>query len=235
MLFWLLDSAAQIQQRGYSIGGALAGFTVVFMLLRWTYFAMVAAHSPGAGASSGSEVQLGRLEQGLRDLVAAQLDNFTVPPGYVAEISPQFRFAFCYPEGWEFGRFPASVQYGFARDAVLQSTKGVRRQLTITISDVSGMKESDVDAVLEANASMPSVLLPNAHEQSRERFLFHGRRAIRQELRVEYRDGDQAMAYNIAVANAHRTRLFNISFMTDVKDFPTAKQVFDDIAATFRV
>ncbi|MEM7248650.1 MAG: hypothetical protein AAF533_25185 [Acidobacteriota bacterium] len=37
LLFHVLDSSAELTWRGYALGGALAGFVVQFLLMKWAY------------------------------------------------------------------------------------------------------------------------------------------------------------------------------------------------------
>lgn len=232
VLFYFLDSVAQVQSKGVSLGGAAAGFVVIFLLLRDTYFRVTSTERKFKNLSADEQIH--RLETKIEELIASKLDNFIVPQGYKSEISKEFQFGFCYPKDWEFSRFPQQTQYGFARDLKSAERLGSARNMNVIITDISS-HEGELDEIYESSLSMVSTCMSNAKLIFKEDSLFQGLAAMKYRVDWVTNLGEQVALYQILVADKGRKNLYTISFTTTQGDFDSSKALFDNIASTFRI
>ena len=232
VLFYFMDSFAQIQNKGVSLGGAAAGFVVIFLLLRNTYFRVTSTEREFKKLSTDEKIK--RLETQIEQLIISKLDNFVVPEGYKSEVSKEFQFGFCYPEDWEFSRFPQQTQYGFARDLKSAEKLGFARNMNVIITDISSY-EGELDEIYESNLEEVLRLMPNAKLVFKENFLFQGLPARKYRVDWVTNLGEQLALYQILVADKDRKNLYIISFTTTKEDFNSSRVLFDNIAGTFRI
>jgi hypothetical protein len=223
VLFHTLESAANINDKRITLGGAIAGFLAVFTLLRATYFRLE-KHSSS----------LDELEQQVRRVMAEQLTGFVVPEGYKAEISAQFGFGFCYPAHWKFQRFPGMVPYGFSLDPDSAHAVGFARNVNVMIDDISN-DEREIHAILEACAMQARLVLKDASLVEQADFLHYGLPASRQVVEYTGPDGSQLTLYQVRLADRNQQNLFTISCTSKASDFLQAKGEFDSIVSTFRL
>ena len=231
VLFYFLDSFAQVQNKGVSLGGAAAGFVVIFLLLRDTYFRVTSTERKFKKLSADEKIR--RLETQIEQLITSKLDNFVIPEGYKPEVSKEFHFGFCYPEYWEFSRFPQQTQYGLARDLKSAKKLGFARNVNVIITDIS-RQEAELDEIYESNLAGVLALMSNAELVFKENFLFQGLPARKYRVDSVTNIGDQLALYQILVADKSRKNLYIISFTTTQEDFESSKVLFDNIAGTFR-
>lgn len=232
VLFYFLDSFAQVQNKGVSLGGAAAGFVVIFLLLRNTYFRVTSTEREFERLSADEKIR--RLETQLEQLITSKLDNFTVPEGYKPEVSKEFQFGFCYPKGWEFSRFPQQTQYGLARDLKSAEKLGFARNVNVIITDI-GSQEADLDKIYESGLTETLTLVPNAELVFKEESLFQGLLSMKYRVNWVTNLGDRLALYQILVADKNRKKLHIISFTTTQEDFDSSRVLFDSIASTFRI
>jgi hypothetical protein len=232
VLFYFLESRAQIQNKGITVGGAAAGFMLISLLLRNTYFKLVSEERTLETVSDDERIR--SIEEQVQQLVASKLDNFTVPAGYRSEISTEFCFGFCYPSDWKFSRYPQFVMYGSAIDAKSATTLDFARNMNVNIEDIRNRQESLHD-LLDAGILLALKLLPNAQSVSADHFLLNGLAAIRSIINYVTNDGRQLSLLSIMVADRDRQKLYTASFTTTTQDFPSSKPLFDDILSTFRM
>lgn len=232
ILFYLLDSFAQIQQKGIKIGGAGAGFVIIFFILRDTYFRIASEEIKTKGISTDEKIS--KLEAEIERLTVSKLNNFIVPNGYKQEISEEFQFGFCYPEGWQFVKFPEETLYGFVKDFNSFEKIGFARNVNVIISDIS-IQGNNLNALFESGLDSVLELMPNAKMIFKEDLLFQGLPAMK--YRVDYvtNSGQQLTVYQFLVASKDRKYLYTISFTTTQEDFNSSKVLFDNIASTFRI
>ena len=146
-------------------------------------------------------------------------------------------FGFCYPEDWEFSRFPQQVQYGTALDLKSADRLGVRRNMNVIIDDISSQKV-DLDKLYESTLSQVLAYMPNAEIVFKEGdFIFQGLRAMRHRInwKPNTQQGPSISLYQIVVADKDKKNLYSISFTTTQEDFDTSRRLFDNIASTFRL
>lgn len=232
VLFYFLESFAQVQSKGVSLGGAAAGFVVIFFLLRDTYFRVTSTERKFKNLSSDEKIH--RLETQIEQLIASKLDNFIVPQGHKSEISKEFQFGFCYPEDWEFSRFPQQTFYGYAVDPKSAEILGFARNVNIIIDDIS-KAEVDLRKIYESGLAVALAFIPNAELISKEEFLFQGLPATKRRINYVTNLGEELALYQIFVADRNRKNLYTISFTTTQGDFNSSKALFDNIASTFRI
>lgn len=232
VLFYFLDSFAQVQNKGVSLGGAAAGFVVIFLLLRDTYFRVTSTEREFKNLSADEKIRI--LENQIEQLITSKLDNFVIPEGYKPEVSKEFRFGFCYPEYWEFSRFPQQTQYGFARDLKSAERLGFARNVNVIIADISS-QEGELDKIYESNLAAVLTLMPNAKLVFKEDFLFQGLAATKYRVDWVTNLGEQLALYQILVADKDRKNLYTLSFTTTQEDFDSSRVLFDNIAGTFRI
>lgn len=235
VLFYFLDSFAQVQSRGVSLGGAAAGFVVIFLLLRDTYFRVTSTERKFKNLSAGEKIR--RLETQIEQLIASKLDNFIVPQGHKSEISKEFQFGFCYPKDWDFSRFPQKTFYGFAVDLKSAEILGVARNVNIFIEDIEDIskEEGDLREIYESSLAGGLAFIPNAELIFKEEFLFQGLPATKSRINYVTNLGEELALYQISVADKNRKNLYTISFTTTQGDFDSSKALFDNIASTFRI
>jgi hypothetical protein len=227
-LFYFLDSAAEIENKGVKLGGAIAGFAVVFAALQKTYFRQWREEREEKGQSASERIR--ELEEQIQDLVASKLDNFIVPEGYKAEVSSEFSFGFAYPGDWNLAKFPKHTQYCLVIDP---HPNDFSRNMNIVIEDISEYKGTPSDMFQAAQKAALDALNQSALVSSEE-FLFHGLMATRQVL--NWRMGDHDLStYQIISVDGSRKNAYTITFTTTQDDFLRSRQVFDNIASTFRL
>lgn len=232
VLFYFLDSFAQVQNKVVSLGGAAAGFVVIFLLLRDTYFRVTSTEREFKKLSTDEKIR--RLEAQIEQLITSKLDNFVVPEGYKPEVSKEFQFGFCYPEYWEFSRFPQETLYGFARDLKSAERLGFARNVNVIITDINSW-EGELDEIYESCLANVLTVMPNAKLVFKENFLFQG--LVARKYRVDWVTnlGEQLALYQILVADKDRKNLYTLSFTTTQEDFDSSRVLFDNIAGTFRI
>ncbi len=226
VFFYGLDSLAQIQNKFISLGGAIAGFVVIFILLRSTYFRVTSTEREFGKLSANEKVR--NLEKQIEDLLINKFDDFNIPQGYKAEISKEFRFGFCYPEDWGFSRFSELKLYGGAVD------EKSGNNIVIAISDITD-QEKELDEIYKAELELQSDLFPKAQVIFRENILFHGLPASKHLLNYETNSGLAISLYQIMVTDKKKQNLYVLSFTTSQGDFNSMRGVFDNIAGTFRL
>jgi hypothetical protein len=240
VLFYFLDSFAQIQNKGISIGGAAAGFVIIFLLLRDTYFKVPTSESTIENLSADEKIK--KYETMIDQLVTSKFDNWVVPYGYNKEISREFQFGFCYPKEWKFSKFPQLTLYGAAIDFNSVERLGVCRNVNLTFQDISGIsieENSNLHEIFNASMNGAIAMLPNSKLIFEDNFLFQGLPA--KKYRIDYVANvseTQTLPltlYQIAVADKERKNVFALSFTTTKEDFETSRSKFDDIAGTFRI
>lgn len=227
-LFYVLDSAAEIENKGVKLGGAVAGFLVVFGVLQRTYFRQWREEREEKTQSADERIRA--LEEQIQDLVVAKLDNFIVPEGYEAEVSSEFSFGFAYPSDWDLAKFPKQTQYCFVVDPQPSEFSRNMNVVIVDISEYGGslsdLFQSDLQTALDTLNQ--SVLV------SSEGFLFHGLEASRRIL--NWRSGDHELStYQILSVDGSRRNAYTITFTTTQEDFAKSRAVFDNIASTFRL
>ncbi|HEX7320325.1 MAG TPA: hypothetical protein VF399_08210 [bacterium] len=232
VLFYFLDSFAQVQNKGVSIGGAAAGFVVIFLLLRDTYFRITSTEREFKKFSADEKIR--RLETQIEQLITSKLDNFIVPIGYKPEVSKEFQFGFCYPEYWEFSRFPQETQYGFARDLKSVERLGFARNVNVIITNIDTWK-GELDEMYESGLADVLALMPNAKLVFKENFLFLGLAAKKYRVDWVTNLGEQLALYQILVVDRVKENLYTLTFTTTQEDFDSSIALFDDIALTFRI
>jgi len=232
VLFYFLDSFAQVQSKGVSLGGAAAGFVVIFLLLRDTYFRVTSTERKFKNLSADEKIH--RLETQIEQLIASKLDNFIVPQGHKSEISKEFQFGFCYPKDWEFSRFPQKTFYGFAVDLKSAEILGLARNVNIFIEDIS-KEEGDLREIYKSSLAVGLAFIPNAELIFKEEFLFQGLPATKSRINYVTNLGEELALYQISVVDKNRKNLYTISFTTTLGDFDSSKALFDNIASTFRI
>ncbi len=232
ILFYFLDSFAQVQNKGVSLGGAVAGFVVIFLLLRDTYFKVPDTEIKSNKLSTNEKIH--RLETQIEQLITSKLDNFVVPKGYKPEVSKEFQFGFCYPEYWVFSRFPQQTLYGLARDLKSAKKLGFARNVNVVITDISS-QEVELDEIYESNLTGALALISNAKLVFKENFLFQGLPAMKYQVDWVTNSGEQLVLYQIFVADKNRKNLYTISFTTTQEDFDSSRVLFDNVAGTFRI
>lgn len=232
VLFYFLDSFAQVQNKGVSLGGAAAGFVVIFLLLRDTYFRVTSTERKFKKLSADEKIR--RLETQIEQLITSKLDNFVVPEGYKPEVSKEFHFGFCYPEYWEFSRFPQQTQYGFARDLKSAERLGLARNMNVLITDMNSW-EGELNELYESTLANVLEFMPSAKLVFKEEFLFQG--LVAKKYRVDWVTnlGEQLALYQILVADKDRKNLYTLSFGTTQEDFDSSRVLFNNIAGTFRI
>jgi len=232
VLFYFLDSYAQVQNKTISLGGAAAGFVVIFLLLRETYFKVTSTEREFQQLSTDEKIR--RLEVQIEQFVTSKLDNFTIPSGYKAEVSKEFQFGFCYPEDWEFARFPQQTLYGFARDLQSHKRLGFARNMNVAITDISSGGE-DLHKMYEEGVAGNLAFIPNAELIFKEEILFQGLPAMKYRVNYVSNLGDECTLYQILVVDKDRKNYYAISFTTTQEDFSSSRTLFDSIASTFRI
>lgn len=232
VLFYFLNSYAQIQNKGVSLGGAAAGFVVIFILLRNTYFRVTTVEREFENLPTDEKIR--NLQTQVEQLIKSKLDNFIVPEGYKEEVSNEFQFGFCYPKYWEFSRFPKQTQYGIVKDLESAGKLGFARNMNLIVTDISGMK-AELYEIYETSLAELLTVMHSAKLVFEDDFLFQGLAA--KKYRVDYTTnlGDQLAVYQILVADKDRKDLYIISFTTTQEDFDSSRVLFDNIAGTFRV
>lgn len=231
-LFYILDSYARIENKGFSLGGATAGFFIIFLLLRDSYFRVTSTERDFEKISTDEKIR--SLESQINHLITSKLDNFIVPDGYKAEVSKEFQFGFCYPEDWEFSKFPQQTIYGVARDLISAKKLGFARNINVIIKDISS-QEMDLQQMYEVNLSSTLALIPNPKLIFKEDSLFQGLPAMKSRINYISNLGEQLTVYQIYVADKNRKNLFFITFTTTKEDFDSAKVLFDNMTSTFRI
>lgn len=232
VLFYFLDSFAQVQNRTVSLGGAAAGFVVIFYLLRNTYFRVPSTDIVPSGKSKDEEIEI--LKNLLKKAIASKLDNFVVPEGYKDEVSQEFQFGFCYPQDWEFSRFPQITVYGAARDSKSAEKPGIARNVTVVVTDMSNDKR-DLNEIYENGVQSVLLSVPNAELVSKKELLFQGLPAMKYRANYVTNDGRQLTLDQTAVADKERNNLYHITFSTTQENFDSSKGLFENIASTFRI
>ena len=185
-----------------------------------------------SGKSKDEEIEI--LKSLLKRAIASKLDNFVVPEGYKDEVSQEFQFGFCYPQDWEFSRFPQVTFYGAARDSKSVERLGFAPNLNVVISDISS-EQCDLNEIYENGMQGVLLTIPNAELVFKEESLFQGLPAMKYRANYVSNDGRQLTLYQIAVADKERNNLYHITFSTTQKDFDSSKVLFENIASTFRI
>jgi hypothetical protein len=234
VLFYFLDSYAKIENKEISLRGAAAGFVVVFILLRDTYFKVTKTERTYEGLSDDEKLKA--LQTQIDQLVTNKFDNFVIPQGYKSEISKEYEFGFCYPEHWIFTKQPESIQYGIAKD----SQSGVNRNFVISISEVFPdydlSSNSAVDKLYKANLEVITLMLQNAKIVSDEECLFNGLHARKTRINFTIADGAVKLSgYLLQAAKKETNKLFQVNFTSAEAEFDSNKPIFDDIITTFRM
>lgn len=232
VLFYFLKSFAKVENKSFSLGGAVAGFFVIFLLLRSTYFRVTSTDREFGKLSSDEKIA--RLENEITQLITSKLDNFTIPKGYKSEVSKEFQFGFCFPEDWTFSRFPQQTMYGQAIDLKSAGTTGFSRSVNVVISDISN-ENQDLSAIFEACLQGVLMLMPNSELIFKENFLLQGLPAIRYRVDYVLNSEIELTVYQIVVADKDKKNVYAISFTTTQSDFESSRVLFDNIASTFRI
>ncbi len=230
ILYYFLDSIANIEYKGVSIAGSVAVFYIIYKLLANVYFK---DSTPLFDKNESVEQKLKKLEEMIQEQIKTELlNNFVIPANYSFEISKEFKFGFCYPQDWSFSRFPQQTQYGVIKDQSSGKIYGFSTNFNIIISDISDSK-SNLNEIYNAGLSVLNIL-PNSNLIDNNDFLFNGLQARKH--RIDYIDnkGLELTAYQVLVADESKERLFVLTFTTVTSQFNTNKTTFDDILSTFR-
>lgn len=230
VLFYFLDSYAQVQNKVMSLGGAVAGFFVIFILLRNTYFRITSVETKFEKSSADEKIN--KLEEQIEGLIASKLDNFIVPHGYKSEISKEFKFGFCYPKGWEFSKFPKQTFYGFALDS--KSTEEFKKNVNVIIEDIS-TKKGELSEIYQNTMKNNLAIMPNSELIFKEESLFQGLPALKYRINYTTNLGERLTLYQILVADKDRKNAFIITFTTTQEEFESSRILLDSIASTFRI
>ena len=150
-------------------------------------------------------------------------------------MSNEFKFAICYPENWQFSRFPEQTIYGAAADLESAEMIGLIRNVNIVSSDISHLGTGELDKLYEAGTAFVLSVTPKAELIFDEDFLLLGIDANRHLVHWESNLGEKMALYQISVTDEFKKKLYVISFTTTQEDFNTSKSLFDDIIATLRV
>jgi hypothetical protein len=235
VLFKGLESTAVFKSQKADLGGAIAGFVVVFMLLRATYF-KDSAESPGEATHARlQELQAALAENEKKRL----LQTMSPPPGFRIEVAADLEvpFAISYPETWSFSILPRQFNYGVAKDEASAKVLGFGRNFNIVINDIARVSAGFDNMVSEARRSL-SALIPNSSLMLSESFLLNGLPAARHRFDYTANAPDPRpplTLYQVMLADAQRRYIFTISFTTTTADFGTSRPLFDNILSTFRI
>lgn len=230
ILFNFLDSSATFENKTVNLGGAAAGFVIIFWLLRNTFFKIDTNNLAG----QSKDEQIHQLELKIKDLVAAKLDNFIVPENYTAEISNEFKFGFCYPKDWNFNKFPQQTFYGAAIDSAPDTEQAFHRNINIVISDISHVEE-DLTSLYDNGYNSLLAFLPNPTPISIEDCLLNGLPAKKYRVNYVNNEGLALTLYQILIADKNKTNLYAISFTVSQANFENSKSLFDNMLSTLRV
>ena len=225
VLFQFLESFANVENKTVSLGGAAAGFVVIFLLLRDTYFKV----KEGRYQGMTDDQKIIELEKQVVDLLKNKLDNFVVPEGYKEEVSKEFKFGFCYPKDWVFSRFPQLTMYGIVQKPNSSTS------MNVNITDISSV-ESDLGSFYENAFQGALMFRPNAEVVFKEEgYLFHGLTAIRYRLDWIEPDERAITGYQVVVADENRKNLYTITFTTSQETYNSEEILFKNIESTFRI
>jgi hypothetical protein len=171
-------------------------------------------------------------------LVASKLGNFEVPAGFTGVISPEFLFAFCYPQQWRFTKLPQFSIYGVAQDT--PNSKGFSRNCTVTIGRIPD-ENFNINDFFDYVIKGVLYSAQNGVVVSQEDFLFLNCPA--RKLRVDFTapssigtlQGVTITSYSIHVVDLKGKKYLGIGFTCSKEDFDSSRELFDTIANTFRI
>ena len=189
--------------------------------------------SAGGGVHPNSAFQ-----KQVEDLVVSRLSNFQVPAGFTGVISPEFLFAFCYPEQWQFTKLPQFSIYGIAKDT--PNSKGFSRSCSVTIGRMPD-EGFNITEFLDYVVKGVLYSAQNGVVVFQEDFQFLNCPA--RKIRVDFNppssigalEGVTLTSYSIHVVDVKGKKYLGIAFTCSKEDFDSSRKIFDTIANTFRI
>lgn len=195
ILFHFLDSYAKIEQQSLSLGGAAAGFFAIFLLLRNTYFKLHSTEREGQTDDLTQQIE--ELQAKLREALSSRLDNFAVPEGFDSELSPEFNFGFCYPNGWNFSRFPQNTLYGYAIDSS-EPNSTFKRNVNVVVEKIDNPPTTNaLEKFYTQTVQQATGILHSTTTDFSDSFLLNGRPAHRYLVRYTRPDGFRLALFQV--------------------------------------
>jgi hypothetical protein len=173
------------------------------------------------------------LENKIEKMVASKLEDIIIPPNYQAEISKEFRIAFCYPENWTFNKFPREVMYGGAVDQNSAAQYGFARNFNLVISDISTIDQNDQE-IFDANPHQVVALLPQCQLIDQRNFLLQGLPARKYLFQYISNEGIPLGLYQVAAIFRDQQKMYTWSFTAHLDHMDESMVLFDNILATFK-
>jgi hypothetical protein len=229
ILFRVLDSVAEIKSKSISLGGAIAGFFIIFKLLERSYYKVFAQESKLLD-------DIDKLKKENRELILkiGQLSNITIdcPSDYKTEISSDLKFGFAYPNHWDFIK-SKMIDYGFIIENNYK-TKKIVTNCSIVYIDANN-SENSLDQIIEVNIKDELYETPNSKIISDTTNIINGLSVRR--LVVDWIDTNkmELTGYLNIFIDELNQRFIKVTFTCDRKEFHTQKISFDNIANTFKI
>ena len=234
VLFFFFDSLAQIDHKGIKLGGSLAGFVIIFFLLKNTYFKLYSNNE--IQNIKSAEDRITYLEEQLKQALMGTLDNFITPKGFNPIISPEFRFGICVPENWNFVPFSQNTMYGTAFDLENAEEVGFARNVVINIVQCNS-DDVQFKATVAIQKECTLNMLPNSKLLSTEECLCQGSPAVKMEISyiptTDY--AEEIICYQIAILNPIQKQIITISNTALKRNYQESKKIFDNVLGTLRL
>jgi hypothetical protein len=245
VVFGIVAAMSSGPDRSYLVIGMIV---LIFLLV--LIVSLLAVLKPGALVSKEMRVETvekmssGQKIEYYRRLIADEtrnnlLDNFHVPDGYKAEISTLdgFPFGFCYPQEWDYIRFPQMIQYGGAADAKSAGQIGFQRNFNLILQDISNFEIKDLAGFYQEQGASNLALFPGAQMVEEDTdFVLQGLKAYRYRMDFLPNGATQRVSlYQVIVADSERKALYILSFSTTADNFDASRKQFENIINTLRL
>lgn len=228
-LFRVLDSIAEIKSKSISLGGAIAGFFIIYKLLEKSYYKLFANESKLL-------VDIENLQKENKELLVklGQIININIdcPKDFKTEISTDLKFGFAYPNNWNFLKSQI-IDYGFI--VPKKSGKDLTANANIVYYDTTN-SEVDLNELVELQIKDELLETPNSKLLSDSDNLIINGSTLRRII-ISWIDKNKTdyIAYLNYIIDNLGHRIVKVTFTCKNSEFSLNRNHFDNIINTFKI
>ncbi len=233
ILFQVLDSIAEVKSKSISLGGAAAGFYIIFKLLEKSYYKVFAQESKLLIDIEELKKENKRLLLKIGQLTKIKVD---CPDNYISEISSDLKFGFAYPDYWHFAK-SKFIDYCFVVEKP-ENNKGKTNDIVTNFSVVyidTSEIENDIEEISEIHIKDELYETPNSKIIEKADNFINGIKVKKTTILWIDDKRNEFIGYLNLFLDEANQRIIKVTCTSLKHEFEMKKETFDNILNTFRI